>query len=188
MGSKLKQHNKQVLRNNDKNTKNSKKCNCNKKEICPLDGDCVHESVIYQARVECLGKKKLSNREQTKVNKKIEQDGDFKPNNIEWYTGNTGGTFKKRFYIHKSNFKIRENAFTNLGKYIWKLKDYGYKYNIKWKIAAKANIYSTATKNCNLCAKEKFFILYKPETATLNDKKEIMRRCIHRWRYKIEHF
>ena len=97
----------------------------------------------------------------------------------------SGGTFKKRWYVHKSNFKHRANCNTTLGKYVWKLKDYGYRYHIKWKIAAKANIYDPATKSCNLCSKEKYFILFKPETATLNDNNELMRRCLHRWRYLI---
>ena len=83
------------------------------------------------------------------------EEGEFNPWKFEWYTGLTGGTFKKRWYTHKSSFKIWALSNTGLSKYIWRLKVHGHNFKIRWKIAAKASSYNTATKRCNLCTKEK---------------------------------
>ena len=43
-------HNKKILHENNQQEKNKeKKCNCRKKEECPLKGNCLVESVIYKA-------------------------------------------------------------------------------------------------------------------------------------------
>ena len=82
---------------------------------------------------------------------------------------------------HKSNFKLPNyEATTNLSKYIWQLKRHYIKYKIQWSIVAKAKPYNPATKTCNLCTKEKYYIIFKPETATLNSNTEMLSKCPHR--------
>ena len=56
-------------------------CNCTgAMGPCPLDGNCLINSVIYRAEVK------------------------DKDDNIQTYTGLTAGTFKKRFYSHRNSF------------------------------------------------------------------------------------
>ena len=110
----------------------------------------------------------------------------FKPKWKEWYTGLTEHSIKERINTHHSNFKLPDYAaVTNLSKYIWKLKRHHLTYNIKWKIVARAKPYNPATKVCSLCTKEKYFIVYKPETATLNDNTEMLKKCPHRKKWLI---
>ena len=76
------------------------------------------------------------------------------------YIGLTEGTFKKRFYGHQLSIKDRKYAkSTELLKHLWKLKDKGQQYNIKWTIKKKATPYSNGSKQCNLCLTEKLCIL-----------------------------
>ena len=50
-------HNKRILKSSEHNdtptskTKDNKTCNCRQKDACPLDGNCLQPSVIYQATV-----------------------------------------------------------------------------------------------------------------------------------------
>ena len=53
-------------------------------------------------------------------------------------------------------------------------------YNINWRILSRASPYSTATKVCYLCNKERYYLLYRRDTYTLNEQKEILRKCRHR--------
>lgn len=65
------------------------------------------------------------------------------------------------------NNKKRKND-TELSKHLWQLKDKEDDFTITWRILAKAKSYSNLTKCCNLCIKEKHFIITKPHLATLN--------------------
>ena len=79
---------------------------------------------------------------------------------------------------------------TTLSKYIWTLKDPDdcnlepcpnkMEYEIKWKILARASGYNPITGLCRLCLKECYFLLFKPETASLNRRSEIYTPCKHR--------
>ena len=66
MASKIRQHNNKVLKK-EVGTDTRKQCNCHKDEECPLEGNCIHESVIYQAQVEHTGNKELNKWEQNRV-------------------------------------------------------------------------------------------------------------------------
>ena len=57
---------------------------------------------------------------------------------------------------------------------------------IAWKTIARAKPYHPATKKCNLCIKEKYFIIFKPEMATLNRRLEITYACRHRRKLLLE--
>jgi len=56
-----------------------------------------------------------------------------------------------------------------LSKYIWELKNKNTYFNITWKIMKKTNSYNKVTKRCNLCLWEKYFIVYQPSEASLNN-------------------
>ncbi|XP_067940660.1 uncharacterized protein [Watersipora subatra] len=135
---------------------NSRTCNCRNRASCPMDGKCLTENAVYQATVT--------------TNNGTE----------ETYVGLTQNTFKTRYTNHKASFNhtSKRNA-TELSKYIWRLKDSGLDYNIKWSILKTARPYSPITKRCELCIWEKYYIICKPQLATLNKRNEILSSCRH---------
>ena len=88
----------------DKSTDNSvdnKSCNCRQKNSCPLNGNCLQSSVIYQATV-----KRNDN------------------NTSETYIGLTENAFKTRYRNHTASFHhTKHRNSTELGKHVWSLKD-----------------------------------------------------------------
>ena len=101
--------------------------------------------------------------------------------NIETYVGLCGTTFKLRYSNHKKSFlNEKYRGETTLSQHIWVLKDQGKQFNVTWQIMAFAKPYNTATKTCNLCSKEKYFIIFQPEKASLNKRTELISICRHR--------
>ena len=166
-------------------------CSCPKNTICPLDGKCLTKSVIYNAEIVVTGRKNL-NRYETKKLRILEEENRkkneiFKPKEKEFYTGLTKNTIKDRIYKHHYDCNHREfEKRTALSKYIWKLKDNFYNYKINWRILSIAKAYNPATKSCNLCTKEKYYIIFKPNLATLNENNELLKKCRHRYNWIIE--
>ena len=159
-------HNKQILRKNktQEDTKeNNRECNCRNPAKCPIAGKCLTKSVVYQATV-------------------TREDN----NKMETYIGHTENTFKTRHNGHKSSFNNKQyrNA-TALSQYVWKLKDSNTSYSIHWKILKKCKAYSTASKRCNLCITEKYFIICRPDLGTLNSRNELTTPCRHRTKYLL---
>lgn len=156
-------HNKGLIKNAQKISSEAlKKCNCRNAIKCPLDGQCLTESVIYQATV-------TSN------------------NNKETYVGLTENQFKTRYRNHTASFRNKKlsNA-TELSKHIWSLKDTNQTYNIKWKILCKSQPYSNTTKRCDLCNTEKYYIIFQGEMASLNKRTELICSCRHSKKYLLE--
>ena len=105
----------------------------------------------------------------------------------ETYTGLSEPPWKHRKYGHNTDFRHKRigtsKKGTTLSKYIWTLKDPDdcnvepcpdkIDYEIKWKILARAKGYNPITGLCRLCLKECYFLLFKPETASLNKRSEI---------------
>ena len=111
-------------------------CNCQKKEQCPLEGNCLAKGIVYHAQV-------------------------TPSRQTETYVGLTATEFKSRFRNHQVSFnKETHKNDTELSKHIWQLKGKEQRLTIKWKILAKAKPYSNLTKRCNLCTTEKHFIIY----------------------------
>ena len=136
-------------------------CNCTPRASCPMGNKCLLDNVIYHATVT----------ETDTQNLKTE----------EGYVGLASTTFKKRFYRHNSNFeKEKERNDTTLSAHIWKIKERGSSYSLKWKILDRGQVFNPATKTCQLCTKEKFFIIFKPELATLNSRNELGAHCRHK--------
>ena len=106
---------------------------CRKPADCPLNGQCLTRSVIYQATVT------------------TEDDG-----SKETYIGLTKNVFKERFDGHKTTFRhSNKRNNTEPSKYVWKLKEQERLYNIKWAIIRRAKEYDNKSKRCQLCTLEK---------------------------------
>ena len=156
-------HNSKVLKDEETKTTaeeevEKKECRCRSKDDCPLDGKCESESVVYQATVKELVSKEEEN-----------------------YLGLTGNTFKSRYGGHKSSFKNeKQTGETTLSMHIWDLKKKDKQFTIKWKVIDKAKTFNPVTKKCNLCLKEKFYIIFKPELGSLNKRNELGAHCRHK--------
>ena len=137
---------------------NNKTCNCRQKNTCPLDGNCLQSSVIYQATV-------------------TRKDN----NTTETYIGLTENDFKTRYRNHTASFRhAKHRNSTELSKHIWTLKDNNIKHFISWRILSSHSPYNSSSKRCNLCLKEKFLIICRPELSTLNKRNELVSSCPHR--------
>ena len=102
-------------------------------------------------------------------------------NKTEFYTGMAGNHFKERVTHH--NFDIRHSKqrdSTTLSKHIWDLKDSGTSYDLTWNLVENSKIYNHTTGICRLCNLEKYYIMFTPEGATLNDRTEFYSICRHR--------
>ena len=148
-------HNKMIL--SDKvNHEKSARCNCKKKDECPLDGECIIKNVIYKATVRTNNSTKL-------------------------YVGSTGGWFKKRWYKHRADFRNKNlRLSTELSKYIWKLKDEGTEFDINWKILRKIRQEGDSIKKvCSTCNLEKLEIALADKRKCLNKRNELIGKCVH---------
>ena len=108
--SKISNHNRHLL---EKKTKpaDSNGCNCNKKDQCSLNNQCLTTNIVYKA-------------ETTDV------CGETNEN-----IGVTAGTFKKRYAHHIKSLKIqRYSTETELSKYAWSLKEERKPFTIKWSV------------------------------------------------------
>ena len=156
----ISRHNKQIL---SKDTSTDSLCKCESVAVCPVDGRCHLKDVIYQATV-----KQLSN------------------NTEDCYVGLTSSTFKIRYGQHNSNFRNpKTQDATTLSTHIWKLKSENIRYEVRWKIVARAKSYSPSSGTCNLCRTEKYFIICKPEMASLNKRNELLSKCRHRDKFLL---
>ena len=59
-----------------------------------------------------------------------------------------------------------------MSTHIWELKARGSTFDVKWKGLDRGAPSTPVTGRCNLCTKEKCYILRKPEMASLNSRKE----------------
>ena len=138
-------------------------CNCRYgPEACPVDGACQTRGVVYQATV-------------------TREDN----NKSETYTGPTARTFKDRLYEHTQDINNEKRKGTSLSNYVWKLKKQNVRHNITWKILSRRKSFNPATRRCNLCLREKFCIIFKPEGASLNSRSELFSTCRHRKKHLI---
>ena len=127
-------------------SKVTKDCNCRQMNACPQNGHCLQTSVMFQAAVTRKGNQKT-----------------------ETYIGLRESEFKIRYRNHLATFRHnKDRNSTELSKYIWALKDKNIEDSISWCISSSHQPYNSSSKQCNLCLKEKFFIIYRPDLSTLN--------------------
>ena len=161
MGAQIAKHNAKILKKSSQNApaRTPPSCNCQKSKVkdCPLPGACNQEGVIYQATV--------------KSDNGLE----------ETYIG-LASNFKKRFYKHKSSLEEQsEDNSTTLSTHYWNEIYAGAAPSISWKILEK-NIptFNPVSAKCQLCIREKFNILLKPQLCSLNQRQEIFAHCRHK--------
>ena len=140
------------------NTNVNKSWNCRQKNACPLNGNCLQSSVVYQATVK---------RHDT--------------NSSETYIGLTENDFKTRYRNHIASFRhAKHRNSTELSKHVWTLKDSNIDHSISWHIISSHSSYNSLSKRCNPCLKEKFLIIYRPDLSSLNKRNELVSSCRHR--------
>ena len=159
----IKKHNKKII--NAKIRPTIPTCNCRKKTECPLNGNCLQPSVIYQATA------KIKN----------------KPEKV--YLGLTEGPWKQRNYRHKFSFNNKKYAHcTALSKYVWDCKDkLKQTPEISWKIIKSAPAYTNTSKRGILCLEEKMSIItYPNQEKLLNKRSELISkfRCENKFLLK----
>ena len=158
-------HNKDILKKADQpqQTQTKKMCNCRNKAECPLRGECLIKEIVYQAEVTTSS-------------------------NTETYVGLTATEFKTRWRNHQQSFTHeKKKNDTELSKYLWQLKEQKKEFTITWKVIEKARAYTNLSKRCNLCIAEKYFIICRPEMATLNKRNELLSTCRHRRKYILRY-
>ena len=109
------------------------------------------------------------------------------PSQTETYVGMTSREFKKRAQEHTtSTTNIEYKTATTLSQHIWNLKEQNINYNLTWKIIDRAQPFSPISGVCNLCTLEKYYILFKPGTGTLNKREELFNYCMHKKRLLLD--
>ena len=148
-----------IKTNGEEVEKSEPGCNCRAGVAsCPFQGQCQKDNVIYRAAVTTT------------------HDG-----NTEFYTGLTSTTFKNRYGAHKTSIiNPKYKSKSALSSNTWKLKSEKKDFNIHWGLLDRAPNFNPTTKKCKLCLKEKCYIMYKPETATLKKRSEFYTACSHR--------
>ena len=59
------------------------------------------------------------------------------------------------------------------------LRDNNVRFDLKWIIKKKAQVYSAGAKYCDLCLTEKTIIMPADKKSCLNIRSEILRKCPH---------
>ena len=138
-------------------------CNCRNKETCPLQGQCQIAGITYEADVKVKGE-----------------------NDSKVYIGQTCRPFKMRFYEHTMAIKDKTKPqATALSNYIHQLKEEGKEYEIKWSIKSRAPPYINGARQCLLCLREKTDICLTDPKRLLNNRSEMLSKCIHRANYEL---
>ena len=128
------------------NTKDTKNCSCRQKFTCPLNGNCLQSSLIYQATI-------------------TRKDNSTTGTYIRLAENN----FKTRYRNHTASFQhTKHRNSTELSKHIWTLKEKNIDHFISWCIISSRSPYNSASKRCNLCFKGKLLIICKPELSSFN--------------------
>ena len=154
-------HNKKILHTEPINP-NQKTCNCQNKDNCPLNHQCLTKNIIYEATLTS----NIPNYQEKK------------------YVGLCETTFKKRFSNHKQSFsteKYKNN--TALSTEYWKIKEQHGEPKVKWKILRKAKAFTPESRNCQLCLGEKYEIASYDGNNLLNKRNEVVAKCRHKRKY-----
>ena len=88
---------------------------------------------------------------------------------------------KHTYRNHTASFRhAKHKNSTELSKHIWSLKDSNIDYSISWNIISSSSSYNSSSKRCNLCLREKFLIICRPDLSSLNKLNELVSSCRHR--------
>jgi hypothetical protein len=160
-------HNKKILSRTSKET--DKPCNCRKdkttkKVSCPVvNGSCRSKNVIYKAAVQT-------------------------ENTTKFYIGLSSTEFKQRWSNHTNSFKdAKKRNATALASHIWNLKESNTKFNLSYRIIARANTPKNDSNTCRLCLREAAEII-KNRKNQLNKKHEITGKCRHTGKFLLKNW
>ena len=161
----IQNHNNKLLSlHQDQENAQRKLCNCRDKNACPLNGECLRECVVYQATV---------------------TETDTQEENT--YIGLTENSFKTRYNLHKSSFKLaHKRSATSLSEHIWKMKENNANYKIEWEILSQCKRRQPYMNYCPLCVEEKHLIgKLRPN---LNQHSQFFYHCLHQRQKTLEKF
>ena len=164
VGAIIKRHNLHVCAEAN-NPSPPKLCNCRRPDECPLEGECLASSIVYQATVTTGAATEMH------------------------YIGSTETTFKVRYGNHKASITHASKANqTELSKYVWQLKREKTDYRIAWKILRRAHGYTNASRRCDLCLTEKLLIAKADKRSLLNKRSELASKCRHQNKFYLSNF
>ena len=161
--SNVKSHNNKIV---GKKSSDVKRCNCRDKEKCPLQGNCLIDSVIYRGNI-------------TTSNKNDENN----------YIGLTENQFKGRERHHHHTFQNEEQkSSTQLSNYIWHLKkERNNIAKVTYSVIERTYPYKNGDKRCRLCLAEKYHVIFQP-FKKLNKSSEIISKCRHENKFYLKNF
>ena len=160
-------HNKKVLKNrsNEEDPEPVKTCSCPRNTECPFDNVCLEKDVQYSAEI----------------------TSDLPNYGTKVYKGICATTWKERHGNHTKSFNHEKyETETALSEEVWRIKRLGGQFNIKWHKDESHPSYKPETKRCSLCDNEKLAIALYEGDNLLNLRNEIISRCMHRFKYKLE--
>ena len=170
MNSKINQHNKKILREpiistEEEQSANTRICNCPEDIECPFNGTCLDTDVLYEA----------------------ELTSSLRNYGKKYYKGICSTEWKVRYGNHKKAFRHEKYMKeTELSKEVWRIKKKGGNFDIKWSKIGNHASYKPEIGKCNLCQQEKLAIALHDGNNLLNKRNEIVSRCRHRSKYKLE--
>ena len=164
MQSIIKSHNMKVISRNHRYQQNQG-CNCRDgPDSCPFRGNCLDTEMVYKAEAKTTSGSRI-------------------------YYGQTGRTFKERYYGHVFDFRHRSKIkSTTLSTYVWNCRDRGEEPEILWSKHKSAKPYQLGNRRCNLCLSEKIAIAQDKSGRMLNRRREILNRCLHKDIHKLSSY
>ena len=155
VGSIIKAHNRKIIQQSSSQEEDTRRCNCRKSRVCPLDGRCLTKNVIYEATVST-------------------------PSETRTYIGSTGRSFKERFgeHTHALKHKISPHE-TELSKHVWKKRSEDESPTIKWSIRHSLRVPEKPQKICATCNLERIEIAAAKRRRAVNKRSELTGQCVH---------
>ena len=154
VSSYIKSHNTKI--STPRETSIDKKCNCRKNTVCPLQGNCMINNVVYR--------RLITNPRKSDMN----------------YIGMTQNPFKDREREHRNSFiNIKKKTSSKIATRIWQEKDEGQPpSSVSWHVIDRVPAYRNGDRQCRLCLTEKYHIIFQP-FEKINKRNEIISKCRH---------
>ena len=131
MVQRIKKYDQYLIQNHNANlpsTAPARWCSCHQKSECPINNECLSESVIYKAAV-------------------LQSPSEIS----EYYCGNWEKTFKERYNHYTATFRSKsQQKSTELSEHISELKWSIIKYQISWDLASRPRHYNGCWWKCEL--------------------------------------
>ena len=88
--------------------------------------------------------------------------------------------FKKRHKQHMGQVEDDSNGSTTLSSHIKSLRESNTPHTITWSAKERAPPFNPSTWWCRLCTLERYYILFEPSGASLNQRAEFFCHCFHK--------